>query len=374
MTRGFHLFKISGIQISVDYTWFIVFMLFSWSLGFGYFPLHYPGLGRASYLVMGVVSSLLLFVCVLIHELSHSVASNRLGLRIHGITLFIFGGVAELTKEPETPSVELKIAVAGPIASAVLALFFRGAAYASGTQGSPVVTAVLNYLAMINTALLVFNMIPGFPLDGGRVLRALWWMKTNDLTASTRLAAGVGKGFAALLIIAGFLQAAAGNFIGGLWSIFIGVFLQQSAEGGYRRLVIKNALEGVLVKDVMSRGVVSIDSETIISEAIERYFLSLHYACFPVTSGNALVGMLTLKDVKGLNKDEWGRTPVKAVMRAIGPDDVLGPEESALTALRKLTESSIGRCPVIGAGGEITGLLSRSDIMRMMEFKDALKH
>ena len=187
LARGLRLFRISGIRITVDYTWFIVFVVFAWSLSYGYFPFNEPGLGRAAYILMGVSSSLLLFACVLAHELAHSITSNRLGLSVKNITLFIFGGVAELTKEPDDPKTELKIAVAGPLMSATLALFFHLVSKGlSGALPAPFL-AVFKYLALINIVIAAFNLIPGFPLDGGRVLRAIWWARTGEDRKSTRL-------------------------------------------------------------------------------------------------------------------------------------------------------------------------------------------
>lgn len=278
MARGIKLFKVVGIQVSIDYTWFIVFVLFAWSLAFGYFPFRYPGFGRSTYLFMGFVSSFLLFACVLIHELSHSYTSNRLGLEIKEITLFIFGGVAQLTKEPEDALVELKIAVAGPLASGVLSVLFWAISKTVPQADYPVIYAIFAYLAMINVVLMIFNMIPGFPLDGGRVLRAIWWYKTGDLNAATRVASRIGKGFAIFLIIMGFLQIATGNFTGGIWSVFIGVFLQQAAESGYQQLVIKRALEGLKVSDVMSKGVVSVEEDFTVQKVVDEYFFKYHYA------------------------------------------------------------------------------------------------
>lgn len=246
MTRGIKLFKILGIQISLDYTWFIVFSLVSWSLAQGYFPITVPGLGLLTYIFIGSISAFLLFVCVLIHEVSHSYTSNKLGLDIKEITLFVFGGVAQLTKEPDDPITELKIAVAGPSASIVLAAIFwfltkLGEAFAM----YPVLIAVFEYLAMINIILVVFNMIPGFPLDGGRVLRAIWWKKTGDIKRATHIASWIGKGFAIILIFFGFIQIFSGKFINGLWMIFIGMFLKQAADNSYRQLLIKRNIERI---------------------------------------------------------------------------------------------------------------------------------
>ena len=371
LTRGIKLFKVFGIQISIDYSWFIVFLLFAWSLSYGYFPFKHPGLTTSAYIVIGVVSSLMLFICVLIHELSHSVTANRLGLDIHEITLFIFGGVAKLSKEPEDAMVELKIAIAGPIASGVLAIIFGVLAALAAKTPYQVVYTVFTYLSYINLVLLIFNMIPGFPLDGGRVLRALWWAKTGDLNRSTKVASSVGKGFAMFLIFFGFYQMLTGNFVGGLWAILIGFFVQRAAESGYQHVVIKKALEGLKVRDVMSTGVVTMDGATTVSDAVEGYFLKHHFVSFPVTSGDHVAGLLLLGSVRAVEKDQWNTTLVRDIMQPLGPADILSPDDAASEALSRMVGGTSGRFPVL-KDGKLVGIISRRDIMKMLEFKSGL--
>ncbi|MEK6759476.1 MAG: site-2 protease family protein [Deltaproteobacteria bacterium] len=368
MSRGFRLFKVLGIQISVDYTWFAIFVLFSWSLASGYFPSMYPGLGPARYFFMGVASSLLLFVCVLIHEISHSYTANRLGLDIHEITLFIFGGVAQLTKEPEDPYTELKIAIAGPAASAVLAIFFLAVSRLIPGDSFPVAKAITSYLTTINVVLLIFNMIPGFPLDGGRVFRALWWARTGDINGATRVASAIGKGFAVFLIALGLLQIFVGNFTGGLWSVLIGIFVQQAAESGYRQVLVKNALNGLKVSDLMSRDVVTINEEIDLADAVEKYFFKYHHSCFPVSSGGRVAGLLTLANIRGIERDLWGETLVRDIMTRIGKDETLSPTDSAIDAMTRLANTEAGRI-VVMERGDLAGIISRRDIMKVLELK-----
>ncbi|GMR04435.1 MAG: site-2 protease family protein [Thermodesulfobacteriota bacterium] len=372
MTKGIKLFRIFGITISIDYSWFIVFVLFAWSLAYGYYPYYYPGFGKQSYIIIGTVSSLLLFICVLIHELSHSVVANRLGLDISGITLFIFGGVAEMTKEPEEAMVELKIAAAGPIASAILGGLFYLAAKALPAAGFPLVNAVLLYLSLINFILMGFNLIPGFPLDGGRVLRSLWWAWTGDVYAATRAASQSGRIFALFLIIFGFFQIFMGNLIGGLWMALIGIFLQQAAVSGYQQLVVKKILSKVKVRDVMSTEVVSISEEATISEAVDKYFLTHHFVSFPVTSMGKTTGIITFKAVKSLARERWAEVPVSDVMIRIDEKGFLTPGENAMDALTKIVKSGIGRLPVVDKG-RLVGMVSRGDLLRIIELKTSLK-
>lgn len=375
MAKGIKLVKVFGIQVSLDYTWFIVFVLFAWSLSYGYFPFQHPGLPTGTYLTMGILSATLLFACVLIHEISHSVTANRLGMDIHEITLFIFGGVAQLTKEPEDAATELKIAIAGPAASLALALIFYGSAAAISPETFPLLKSVLGYLALINFILLAFNMIPGFPLDGGRVFRALWWMKTGDLNKATRVASNIGKGFALFLIVMGFFQIFMGNFVGGLWFVFIGVFVQQAAESGYQQVVIKKALSGLKVKDLMSKPVITVDETNSVTEAVENYFFKFHHASFPVRSNGHVAGLLTLNNVRAIEKEKWNETRVSDVMNKLGPNDTMSPDDSALDALARMMSNNngnLGRFPVV-QDGQLVGIISRQDIMKMLEFKTGLE-
>lgn len=369
MGRGVKLFRILGIRISLDYTWFIVFGLVAWSLAQGYFPITIPGLTTFTYILVGIISAALLFACVLIHELSHSYTSNKLGLDVKEITLFIFGGVAQLTKEPEDPITELKIAVAGPAASIALAATFWFLMHlAEAISAYPVLSAVFGYLAMINMVLVVFNLIPGFPLDGGRILRALWWKKTGDLQKATQVASQVGKGFAMLLIGFGFLQIFMGNFVGGLWMIFIGMFLQQAAGSSYQQLLVKKTLETIKVGDAMTRNVVTITEDSTLSTVIEKYFFGYHFVGFPASSNGRITGMLTLNNVRLVPKEHWDTTLVRDVMGNISPDAILRPEDNAMDALSRMISLDIGRVLVMDKG-KLVGIITRRDIMKLMEFK-----
>lgn len=371
MQGGIRLFRVLGIQISLDYTWFIVFVLFAWSLGAGYFPFHAPGLSRGSYVVMGSIAALLLFVCVLVHELAHSYTANRLGLDIKEITLFIFGGVARLSKEPQDAGTELKVALAGPAASLVLAVVFYLLSGAVGREQYPAVYAVVYYLSFINIVLFIFNMIPGFPLDGGRVFRAIWWAWTGDQYTATKVASAIGKGFAAFLIVLGLLQIVKGDLTGGLWAVLIGFFVRQAAESGYQQVLIKKALENVKVKDIMSRDVVTIDGNRTLAEAVEEYFFKYHFVSFPVTSDGGVIGLLKLGDIRAVEKQAWASTRVKDAMQRLGPEDSLSPDDSAADVLNRMSGDHVGRLTVI-KDGELAGIISRRDILRLLELKAGL--
>jgi Zn-dependent protease len=372
MQKGFKLFKVIGIQISLDYTWFIIFALVAWTLSQGYFPSVVPGLAMWIYIAMGVVSSLLLFASILLHELSHSYVANRLGMDIRGITLFIFGGIAELSREPDDPRMELKIAIAGPIASVVLAiLFWLIKEGLTAMALFPLVASICSYLVIINIVVVIFNMIPGFPLDGGRVLRAIWWMKSGNLQRATMVAGRVGKGFALFLIFFGILQTFTGNIIGGLWMVFIGIFLQQAAESGYREVLIRNSLSGIRVGDVMTREVVTVHPDDSLQVIVDDYLFRHHCVSFPVVAASRLVGMLNLGDIRAVPKEKWKETRVRDVMEPVTLHSIVTPEETAIEVLSKMATLGVGRFPVVHMG-KLVGIISRRDIMKLMAFKREL--
>ena len=231
------LVRVFGIPIHIDRSWFVIVLLVTWTLSSGYFPSRYPGLPGMNYWVMGGVAALLLFVCVLLHELGHSLVAKGYGIPVARVTLFIFGGVAQMASEPQRPRVELMIALAGPLVSVVIAIacFYLATTMTVETVGQVVAFAIVKYLAMINTVILVFNLLPGFPLDGGRVLRAALWAWTGSLRRATRMASLVGAGFGIALMALGVWAIVRGSWIGGMWYILLGFFLRNAAHASYQR-------------------------------------------------------------------------------------------------------------------------------------------
>lgn len=373
MHKGIKLFSVFGIRIYIDYTWFIVFVLVAWSLAYGYYPTKIEDAPLATYLALGIFSSLMLFACVLIHELSHSVVSNNLGIEIKSITLFIFGGVAELTREPDEPGKEFKIAIAGPIASLALAFIFKVFEYLSRTSElGAVPTAFFELIATVNIVLLVFNMFPGFPLDGGRALRAIWWAKTGSIKDATRVTSTIGRALAMVLIFLGVIQLFSGFFIQGIWAILIGTFLMQAADTGYRQLVMKLSLEGLKVRDIMTTNVIKVDARKTIDEVVNEYFFKYHFVSFPVMYGSTLKGMLSLVEVRGIEKDRWRMVTAEEAAAPINPEHVLKEEEPVEKALENMIKLNIGRA-VVMEGNVLKGIVSRRDILKTIEFKSQLE-
>jgi Zn-dependent protease len=363
--------RIAGIPITVDYSWFIVALLVVWSLSAGYFPRRYAGESTEAYWVAGIITTLLFFASILAHELSHSLVAIRSGIKIPGITLFIFGGVSRLSEDAKTPATEFKIAVVGPLSSFLLAAAFYLVAQGLSGRQPPLTVAVFQYLAFINLALGVFNLVPGFPLDGGRVLRAFWWWKTGSLTRATKVASDWGKGFALTLILVGGLQIFAGNLLGGIWFIFIGMFLRGAAAAGYEDLVMRRSLEGVQVQEVMVRDVVTVPPDLSLSRLVDDYFLKSGYRGYPVVESGRTLGVVSLANVSPVLERDRARVTVREVMVPLGEASVIAPEAPLDEALRKMTARGLGRLLVV-KDDRLAGMITKTGLVRLLEMRRIL--
>jgi Zn-dependent protease/CBS domain-containing protein len=370
--RGVALFKVAGIQISFDYSWLIVFAVVLFALSEGYFPRYYPGHYSQTYWLAGAVATLFFFASVVVHELAHSLVAIRSGIDISEITLFIFGGVSKITEEPKDPVTELKVAIVGPLSSFALALIFWVVKGLFSELHLVLITGIFNYLAWINLALGIFNLIPGFPLDGGRVFRALYWWKTGSLTRATRLAADLGKGFAVALMVLGGLQIFLGDLIGGLWFIFIGMFLRGMSQRGYEEVIIRKSLENVPVREIMTREVVSVPPDLTVSHLVHDYFLHYTYRGFPVEEGGRVLGVVTVTGVRQVPREKQPTTKVAAVMVPIGDNLVIEENVSLADALRQMTQTDQDRLLVMQAG-QMTGLITKSTLLRFVQVKQILE-
>jgi Zn-dependent protease len=371
--RGIDLFRIAGIQIAIDYSWLVIFALVLWSLSAGYFPHQYPGYRAAQYWGIGAVATFLFFASVLTHELSHAVVANRLGQPVRRITLFLFGGMAHLSREPRSPAVELKIAGVGPLTSLALGGLFwlvKGQLEHAGVE--PLWVAAFTYLAIINVALAVFNMLPGLPLDGGRILRGVLWLRSGDLRSATAHASDGGRGIGLGLMGLGILQIFAGGLIGGLWLVFIGVFLRGAARASYYGVVLEQALGSATARDLMVADPVVIPGDLPVARAIEEYFLRYGYGGFPVGRGGRIEGLVSLPLVKRCPAEERAVRAVREVMRPL--DDALRIAGAAPVseALRRMVEHDSGRLLVMDGDTPI-GLLTRTGITRFIRAKSELE-
>lgn len=366
------LFRVAGIRLSIDFSWFIVFTLVLFALSVGYLPRTFPGQDPRSYWIAGLAATLLFFASVVVHELSHSLMAIRHGIDIPEITLFIFGGVSRLAEEPKDPQTELKIAIVGPLSSLVLAALFAGLRLLlTGTRPSLVVI-VIGYLAWINLALGIFNLIPGFPLDGGRILRALWWWRTGSLTRATKMATDIGKGFALALMILGGLQIFAGALINGLWLLFIGMFLRGMSIQGYEELIIRKSLEGVRVSEVMVQQVVSVPPDLSLSQLVQDYFLHYAYRGFPVVADGQVLGIVSVTEVRQIPREEQGRRTVKEIMTPLGEEMMIKGETSLAEALQKMARENQDRL-LVYEGDRLAGLITKTGLLRFVQIKQILE-
>ncbi|MDD5382096.1 MAG: site-2 protease family protein [Candidatus Margulisbacteria bacterium] len=369
MKKNFHLATLFNIPIEINYSWFIILGLIVFSLAQGYFPYTDPELDISAHWLMAFISALLLFASLLAHELSHSVVAARNKLPIHGITLFVFGGVAHLEKEPASPDVEFKMALAGPLMSFTLALAFFGLAKVFGWLGIPKpFISITNYLLLLNLVVGIFNLIPGFPLDGGRILRAALWNFYQDVRKATAIASALGKAFAFLLIAVGFLELITGSLISGIWLIFIGLFLQEAADTSYRQVAMKKLLSGIRVGSFMTKNVITVPADIPLDRLIDEFFFKYRHASFPVIEEDKLLGLITLHDVKDIPREKWGETAAKTIMAPINKKLITSKETDALDALAKLAGNGIGRLLVI-EDQKLIGIVSQRDIMRLFQFK-----
>ena len=356
--------RIAGIDIGIHYTWFIVFVLITWSLAVGYFPIEYPGWGESVYWLTSASAALLLFISVLIHELAHSLVAKSRGLPVKSITLFLLGGVSNLENEPEKPGVEFAIAIVGPLTSVALAGLFWAADILGFAPAGPVKATAL-YMAEINVLLAAFNILPGFPLDGGRVLRALIWGMTSDLKKATNIAAVVGQVFGWLMIGLGVFWALAGNLMGGIWLVFIGWFLNSSAEASRRELELRSLWLNVRVANVMNNSPETVGPASPVEALVNEVYVKKGIRVAPVVDDGRLLGIVSLADVKRLAPGEWRNTPVVKIMTPL-PLKVVGPGDDIKTAVQLMAEHGLNQLPVV-VEDRLVGLLNRADIIRYVQ-------
>lgn len=370
--RRFHLFNLSGFAVSIDASWFLLAILIVWSLATGVFPVYLRGLSAGAYWAMGVAGAIGLFLSIVIHEFFHSVVARRYGLPMKGITLFIFGGVAEMTEEPPSAKVEFRMAIAGPIASLLIAAVCWVLALGLRRVAPAPATIVLAYLALLNLALAIFNLIPAFPLDGGRVLRSLLWARWNSLRRATRVASRFGSGFGVLLIIAGVVSVLFGDVIQGIWWFLIGLFVRSAASSSYQQVLIRRALEGEPVRRFMTTNPVSVSPSTSIHDLVEQYIYRFHFKFFPVTEDGRLVGCVSTRQVKSVPQSEWATHTVGSVMDQCAPNTVVHPDADAMQALSKMQQSGASRL-IVAEDGALVGVIALKDMLDFLALKVELE-
>jgi Zn-dependent protease/CBS domain-containing protein len=367
-TDHIQIARVIGIPIYLHFSWLIIFGLIAWTLSTGYFPAQSPDLPAASYWAKGLVASLLFFVSILLHELAHAVVARRQGLRTRSITLFVFGGVAELEKDPKDGRAEFWMAAAGPVASLALAGLFY--ALASLPFLGPSAAAVAKYLALINLMLALFNLVPAFPMDGGRLLRGALWGPLGKARA-TRIASGAGTLFAFVLIFAGVFSLLRGDSLGGLWYILIGWFIKDASLSSFQQVRLDEALRGVTVRDAMVQAVATIPGSGSVAEAAREYFMRTGYGSYPVTRGEAVVGLLCLKDILRLSAEEREATSVQGAMRPLTDAIVTDPDVPLPEVISRMAQAGTARLLVM-RGERLAGLLTMNGVIRRLKVREEL--
>jgi Zn-dependent protease len=359
----FQLMKIMGIPIGLDPSWFLVFALFTWILAVNYYPIEFKQWTTIQFWSIAALTSVLFFLSVLLHELGHSLLALQYKIPVKSINLYIFGGISEITAEPKGPMQEFVIAFVGPLTSLLLGAFFYVVQLVFA--GFAPIYAMAKYLAYINILLGVFNLIPGFPLDGGRVFRAIVWGITHNLRRATQIAGYLGHVIAFLFILLGAGMLFQGNWINGLWIAFIGWFLETAVAGQVQQERMHDLLAGHTVDQIMSTSCVMVPADTSLQDVVNQYFLDRGQRCMVITQSDQPVGILTLHNIREVPRERWGSTPVSQVMTPMGKVKVTGPKVGLVQALEQMGADGVNQLPVM-EGGQVAGMLSREDIVNYL--------
>ncbi len=362
--HGIPIGRLFGISIDLDYSWFLIVGLLTWMLAVSYYPPQFPSWPPVEYWLVGLAAAVLLFASVLVHELAHSLVAQAYGIPVPRITLFLFGGVAQIASEPPNPAAEFWIAIAGPILSfAIAALCWELEPLFPAQQAA---FALVEYLALMNLALALFNLIPGFPLDGGRVFRALVWRGTGNYHRATVAAGLTGRFFGFLLIFIGVWQAIAGDIAGGIWIAFIGWFLESAAGSQLQQETLRNLLGGHRVADAMQRSFVQAPGGLTLQELVDRYILPSNAHTVVVAAPDGSSGIVTLASIHGIPAHAWPSTPAAAVLAPLQSIDTTRPDAILWSALEKMGRDGVNQLPVVGNSGAVVGMLSREDIVHYL--------
>jgi Zn-dependent protease len=360
------LLSLFGFDVWIDASWLLLAALITWTLAEAVFPAITPHLSPATYWWMAAAATIGLLFSIVFHETAHSLVARRYGVPIGGITLFIFGGVAQMEQEPSSPKSELLMAVAGPIASFLLSAIFFGLVVGADAWRLPAaIQGTLWYLGFINGMLALFNLIPAFPLDGGRVLRAILWLWRRDLAWATRIAAGAGNFFGIALIALGVFDIVTGDFVGGMWQFLIGMFLRGAAEASYQDVIARTSLHGVPVSRIMSPEPISVEPDLSVADFIDDFVYRRHHRSFPITRQGVLIGSVGTEQAATLQRSAWPLTRVEQIMLPCGADDVISPDADGLAALAQMRRTGRNRLWVVQRG-RLVGVLSLRDMLELL--------
>jgi Zn-dependent protease/predicted transcriptional regulator len=371
--RRIKLFKLFGFEVRIDLSWLIIAVLITWSLADGLFPYWYPNLSSREYWIMGIVGALGLFVSIVAHEFCHSLVARKFGMPMKGITLFIFGGVAEMGDEPPSAKAEFLMAIVGPLSSiAIGVIFYLIHLYGNSAGWNTPVNGVVEYIAYINGILAAFNLVPAFPLDGGRVLRSILWGVKGNMRWATRVSSAIGSAFGVGLIILGVFEFIRGNIIGGVWMFLIGMFLRSAAQMSYQQLLVRKALEGESVRRFMNTNPVSVQDSLTVEQLVEDYIYKYHYKMFPVMAGDKLVGCITTRQVKEIPREKWSQETIREAASPCSPENTIAPQTDAIKALAMMNQSGVSRLLVVERD-RLVGLVTLKDLLDFFSLKVELE-
>jgi len=391
MRSGFKVGTLFGISIHVDWSWVLIFLLVTWNLAGAVFPSLHPDWSIGMNIALGLAASLLFFISILLHELAHSLVAKARGLPVRRITLFFFGGVSNIEREPPSPFTEFLMAIVGPLTSLLLGFGFiwvgrqnipeMDTALSSPAQllrGLDPLSTMLLWLGPINILLGLFNLIPGFPLDGGRVLRAILWALTKDFRRATRWATIVGQAVGWLMILAGVAMVFGATVpilgsgtLNGMWLAFIGWFLVQAASQSYQLVVVEDMLEGVPITRLMREPAPAVPPDLPISALVYDHIMQGDDRAFPVVEADRLLGVVYIENLRELNRSAWDQTTVRQVMVPQNELEIVTPREDAMDAFQKLTQREMRQIPVV-QNGKLVGMLRRRDILRWLQVRSEM--
>ncbi|MFW6161386.1 MAG: M50 family metallopeptidase [Planctomycetota bacterium] len=352
------LFSLAGFPVRIDLSWLFIFVLITWSLAEGVFPAFVEDASRGTYWLMGVLGALTLFASIVLHEVGHALVARRMGTPMKGITLFIFGGIAEMGEEPTSPRGELLMAVAGPAVSVMLGLGFLGASQLALPETA---RAVLGYLAVINLVLVAFNLVPAFPLDGGRVLRSLLWRWKGNLRWATRVASQVGSGFGAALWVLALFRLLSGNLVGAIWLFVLGLFVRGSAKAAYQRVIWRQLLADTSVRRLMSSNPATVSPDVPLDDFVENYLYHYHYQLFPVAQDGTLLGCVTTDEVRDVPREQWGDHTVGDVFEPCSEETAIDQDADAVAALKRMRDTGKSRLLAVD-GDQLAGVITLKDL------------
>jgi Zn-dependent protease len=391
MRSGFKVGTIFGINIHIDWSWILIFLLVTWNLAGAVFPSLHPDWGVALNIALGIAASLLFFVSILLHELAHSLVAKARGLPVRRITLFFFGGVSNIEREPPSPKTEFLMAIVGPLTSILLgfAFLWLGSQNIAGMntglenptqllRGLDPLSTMLLWLGPINILIGLFNLIPGFPLDGGRILRSIFWAATDNFRKATRWATIIGQGFGWLMILAGIAMVFGANLpilgtgiTNGIWFAFIGWFLVNAASQSYQQVVIEDMLEGIPITRLMREPAPAVSPDLPLSALVYDHVMQGDERAFPVVDGERLLGVVYIENLRDIDRSAWDTTTVRQVMVPEKELEVVTPREDAMDAFQKLARREMRQIPVV-QNGELIGMIRRRDILRWLQVRSEM--